>query len=241
MDIKKILKKKRENKQEPQIYYADDLISIYTAFRDQVYNSSSVLYPSSGFDASPAKVFDKVTFVDMEDGNHGCVKKLQEAGLDAVKQDIREYTPNDLHDMLILLNPSIPTEWASKHLKSGGYIISNDYHRNASEMYKKPDQFDLWGTIDFVEKDRRKKNNEVVISRDLEDLFQPVANEEELKRYRSEHYEFLEELFKVYGANMASFNADRPFGEKWSDYRKMMRLDGMPAKRISDRYIFTKK
>ena len=49
-----------------QIYFADDLIAIYTAFRDQVFNPQSVLYPSCGFDASPAKVFKNTMFVDIE-------------------------------------------------------------------------------------------------------------------------------------------------------------------------------
>lgn len=32
-------------REEPQIYFADDLIEIYTAFKDQVHNPQSVLYP----------------------------------------------------------------------------------------------------------------------------------------------------------------------------------------------------
>jgi len=155
------------SRKEPQIYFSDDLIAIYTAFCDQVYRPQSVLYPSCAFDASPARVFDNVTFVDIENGSEGCVRKLQEAGLQAIKQDIKTYTPEDLHDLLILLNPTIPTEWASRHLKSGGYVIANNYHGNASEMYHQPDQFNLWGTIDFVEKDRRKGDNRVVVSRNL--------------------------------------------------------------------------
>ena len=225
---------------EPQIYFAGDLISIYSAFRNQIYNPSSVLYPSCGFDASPARVFSNVTFVDKEEGNERCVSKLQEAGLNALKQDIRKYHPKNVHDLLILLNPSIPTEWASKHLKSGGYILANNYHGNATEMYGQPDQFDLWGTIDFVEKNISKGDNRVVISRNLEGLFEPVANEEELKRFRPEYYEFLGGVFRAFALNMRNFNADRPFEEVWADYREMMQ-EGMPSKKIADRYVFVKK
>ncbi len=223
-----------------QIEFVDDLIAIYTAFRDQVYNPQSVLYPSCGFDASPAKVFANVTFVDIEDGNEGCVRALQEAGLHALKQDIRTYTPKDLHDLLILLNPATPTEWASRHLKSGGYVLANDYHENASEMYRQPEQFTLWGVIDFAEQDRRKKDARVVVSRNLEDLFQPVANEEELKRFRPEYYELVKGVSYSLTMNMPNFSADRPFEKVWADYREMMK-EGMPSKRVADRYIFVKR
>jgi len=228
------------SRKELQIYFSDDLIAIYTAFCDQIYSPQSVLYPSCAFDASPARVFDNVTFVDIENGSEGCVRKLQEAGLQAIKEDIKTYTPGDLHDLLILLNPTIPTEWASRHLKSGGYVIANNYHGNASEMYHQPDRFNLWGTIDFVEKDRRKGDNRVVVSRNLEDLFQPVANEVELKKFRPEYHEFLQRVFESFATNMGNFSADGPFEKVWANYRKIMH-EGMPSKRVADRYVFVKK
>ena len=117
-----------ENQTKPELEYGKDSILIYTAFKDQVYSPKSVLYPSCGFDASPSRVFDNVTFVDVENGNEGCIEALQRQGLKAIKQDIREYQPTEEHDLLILLNPSIPIEWASQHLKKGGYVLSNNYH-----------------------------------------------------------------------------------------------------------------
>lgn len=227
--------------EEPKIYFADDLIAIYTAFRDQVYNPQSVLYPSSGFDASPAKVFRNVTFVDKEDGNEGCVAKLQEAGLRALKQDIQQYTPTQEHELLILLNPAIPTEWASQHLKSGGYIIANDYHGNASEMYQSPDRFTLWGVIDFIEKDRRKGDNQVVISKDITDLFVPAESGEELKRLRPFDYEFIS---TSYPHSLRSQNIEpaAKFEDMYVQFQRMMRAsEQLPSKRVTDRYIFVKK
>jgi len=227
-------------KEEPEIYFSDELIALYTAFKNQVYKPESVLYPSSGFDASPAKVFDNVTFVDVEDGNEGCIRKLQEAGFKALKQDIREYSPKKLHDLLILLNPSISTEWASRHLKSGGYILANNYHGNASEMYRQPDEFTLWGVMDFAERDRRKGDNRVIISRNLENLFQPVENAVEFQRLRPDDFEFTRDMvlsFVKEGYVKVDTNAS--FEEKWAAYRKTMR-EGMPSKRVADRYIFIK-
>ena len=80
---------RREKKNEEPIYFAKDLQAMYTVFRDQIHNPASVLYPSCGFDASPTRVFNNVTFVDKEEGNEGCVAKLQEAGFHALKMDIR--------------------------------------------------------------------------------------------------------------------------------------------------------
>ena len=143
---------------EYPIYFADDLIAIYTAFKQEIFSSGSVLYPSCGYDASPARVFDKVMFVDKEDGNEGCVSQLQKAGLNAIKQDIREYDPSEKHDLLILLNPAIPVSWATPHLISGGYVIANNYHGSATSLYTNQDEFLLWGTMDFLKKDSRKND-----------------------------------------------------------------------------------
>lgn len=227
--------------ENPQIYYADDLIALYTAFRDRVYNPQSVLYPSCGFDASPARVFDNVTFVDVEQGNEGCIRGLQEAGLQALKQDIRDYQPKRLHDLLILLNPSIPSEWATRHLRQGGYIIANDYHSNATQINENPEQFTLWGTMDFAEKDRRKGDFRVIVSRDLDDLFQPVNDADEFKRLRPEDFDFTKTMVLSFvDQGIVIADKDAPFEEKWAAYRDSMR-EGMPYKRVAERYIFVKK
>lgn len=236
-----MFKRKRKNdSNEPKIYFADDLIAIYNEFKENVYNPQSVLYPSCGFDASPAKVFDDVTFVDLEYGNKGCVRKLQQAGLHALNKDIREYKPAKEHDLLILLNPAIPSEWASRHLKSGGYILANDYHQNSSEIYRNPDDFSLWGVIDLVEREGKNQRYSANFSRNLEGLFEPVSNESELMIFRPKHHEFLKTMFSSLAINMENFNADRPFEQVWSDYRELMG-EGMPSKRFADRYIFLKK
>ena len=48
---------------KPKLEFGENLISFYTAFRNQVYSPKSVLYPSCGFDASPSRVFENVVFV----------------------------------------------------------------------------------------------------------------------------------------------------------------------------------
>ncbi len=150
-----------------QISFSDSSIAIYNSFREQVYSPQSVLYSSCGYDASPAKVFENVTFVDIEEG---CVKKLQEAGLHALKQNIKTYIPKDLHDLLILLCPATPPGWATRHLKPGGYVIADEWHQTATNIYRQPQKFTLLGTIDV------KRDKSVVISRNLDDLFEPVKD-----------------------------------------------------------------
>jgi len=139
-----------ENKDSKLEYY-DKLIAIYSAFKEQIYNPKSVLYPSCGFDASPTKVFDNVTFVDIEKGNEGCIEELKEAGFYALKQDIKTYTPKQLHDLVILLNPAIHSEWALQYLRSSGYILSNNYHGNAAWLNNHPKEFNLIGVADCVD------------------------------------------------------------------------------------------
>jgi len=230
-----------QHKEESSIYLADDLIALYTAFRNQVYSPRSVLYPSCGYDASPSVVFSNVTFVDVEAGNEGCVAKLRDAGLVAFKQDIRQYDPSEEHDLLILLNPAIPTLWASSHLKQGGYVLSNDYHGNASEMYSMQDAFSLLCTMNFAERDRRKSNNLVVVSRDLEGLFEPVKGAEEFEHFRPSDFKF-EKMMVDSFVNQRMVNVDlgASFEEKWRAYREMMG-EGMPFRKVADRYVFVKK
>lgn len=227
--------------QKPKIYFADDLISIYTAFRDQVHNPKSVLYPSCGFDASPARVFPNVTFVDIEHGSEGCVAALKEAGLNAIKTDIREYRTSEAHDLLVLLNPAINPEWATRHLIRGGYVIANDYHNSASRLAQQPDQFLLFGTIDFIEQDRRKNDNRAVISRNIEDLFVPVENIEEFARLRPDDFNFTKEMVESFAERgILKVHPSATLREKWEAHMETMKL-GMPYKRVAERYIFVKK
>lgn len=219
--------------------YHDDLIAIYRAFQEQVMRPKSVLHPSCAYDASPSKVFDAVTYVDID---QAAMQVFREHGLDAHGQDIREYKPTKEHDLLILLNPCIATEWASQHLRQGGHILTDNYHGNASGMYRKPDEFEFVGTLDFVEKDRRKEDNRVVYSQNLEGLFVPVQDFEELQRLRPDAYEVIAATFlhlhKMYRGNRSADTIE-------AQYRIVKEMMGeseeLPAKRVAERYAFVKK
>lgn len=127
--------------ESPKLEYVNDLIALYQVFQVEYHNPRSVLYPSCGFDASPSKVFDNVTYVDIEHGNKGCIETLKKAGLKAIKGDIRDYKPTEEHDLLILQKPVIPPEWATQHLMPGGYVIANDYHQTATKLRERSDEF----------------------------------------------------------------------------------------------------
>jgi len=224
---------------EKQPQYHDDLIAIYTAFRDQVHNARAVLHPSCADDASPSRVFDTVTYVDLD---QEAMRVFREHRLDAHGQDIREYKPTQEHDLLILLNPQIPTEWASQHIRKGAYILANNYHGNATGMYERPDAFEMIGVIDFVESDRRTGDNRVVFSRNLEGLFEPVRDFEELRELRPDAYDFIgtafEHLYKMYDGDRLGNTPE----ERYKIVKEMMgESEELPAKRVADRYIFVKR
>jgi len=227
-------------KGKPELEFGNDLISIYTAFRNKVYYPKSVLYPSCGFDASPSRVFSNVIFVDSENGNKGCIEALQKEGLNAIKQNIRDYIPKQHHDLLILLNPVIYHESATRHLSSGGWIIANDYHHTASDMYK-DNNFLLWGGIDFIEKDGRKEDFRVKISKNIGGFFQPVRDMEEFRKLRPKAYNLIKKIAEsLMKQSLLKVDESASLDEMFYEYRKYMEAE-MPSKRVADRYIFIKK
>jgi hypothetical protein len=230
---------KPEASAEPE--YSEGQIAIYRAFREQVHDAKSVLHPSCGFDASPARAFPNVTFVDKEDGNEGAIDALRKHGLKALKMDIREYRPEEEHDLLILLNPSIPTEWASRHIPSGAFILSNNYHGNAAGMWRERHSYEPFGTIDFAESDRRKGDNRVVVSRSLEGLFEPVKDFEELRRLRPSMHEFIRTAYPHLLIS-AGLEPGKTIEEAYRRHQRMMHeSEALPSKRKADMYIFVKK
>ena len=126
---------------DPNIY---DFTQIYKTFKDEVYDPESVFYPSCGYDGTPSKVFgDKVTYLDIE---KEVAHTHQEAGHKTLCQDIRSYIHQERYDLLIILNPQVPTPQMTKHLVSGGYVIANQYHGNASFLHAS-DDFTLLGVF----------------------------------------------------------------------------------------------
>jgi hypothetical protein len=209
------------------------LITLYTKFRDTIYYPKSVLYTSSGYDASPAHVFPNVTFVDAEDGNAGCIDALKQAGLKAVKSDVRKYRPTENHDLLLLQNPVVPASYATPHLSKRGYVLANNYHGTARELAQEREAFEFVAGLDV-------KDDKVTVVRDLSGYFEPVADLEEFRRLRPDDYEFetrTAENFAVQG--IINCKPDAPLDEKFQVYREEMGFK-MPSRKVADYYLFIK-
>ncbi len=222
-----------------------ELVSLYKAFYENVQKSTSVLYPCCALDASPSQVFSNVTYVDIEDGISGAMEEFRKHGFKAICKDIREYEPIEKHDLLILLNATIPAEFATRHIESGAFIITNNYPGNlgnATEMYGAPERYTLFGTIDLVEKDRKKEMYKAVISQDLTNLFIPCEDEKELLECRPDIHKF---ILSMYPHLLRSFGENTEGKSFQEIYETVQKLKGssiqMPYRRAAERYVFVKK
>lgn len=216
-----------------QIYFADDLISLYSFFNDNIYSPEDVLYPSCGTDGSPSRVFDNVTFVDIDER---CIDQMKVLGLNAFNQDIRLYSPKNLHDFLILLNPFIPTSWASNHVSSEGYIFANDYHSNASQMFALPNHFQLVCGLNYDLSSQR-----VSCVDNLEGFFKEVKDFDELKSISPSKASFIEMAVNNFcDQGLIKVPSSFCFEQKWNVYRESLG-ERKPFRNGADYYLFQKK
>jgi hypothetical protein len=202
------------------------LIATFEAFKKQIYSPKSVLYPSCATDISPAKVFDNVTFVDI---NKQYIDSLVSEGFNALNQDIRKYEPKEIHDLLLLLNPVIPSEWATKHIPKGAYIIANNYHRNAKQLHEKPNEFKLLSLVDIT-----PRTDVATLSSDFTGIFVPTQSVDEIKRFRPEYMYFLNLCTSQMVKQGMSVEA------AYAKFREESR-EPWPFRRSADYYIFKKE
>lgn len=195
----------------------------YEALRE-IHEPTSVLYPSSAQDATPATVFENTTFVDIDEE---AVKTLQGAGFNAHHTDIRNYQPQEAHDLLILLNPQVPASWATPHLSPGGYVLANDYHATASEL-NATEGFELIATI----------SGDGAVSHDLEGHFKLIdmdtmahAQPERYRAMLSQRDMFIEE-------GILDAKRSDPEQDKWRSFFEATELS--PYERTASLYVFRK-
>jgi len=238
-EIVSLLKQLRGNlnKGEPEIKLETypDLVAKYVAFRDNVYNPKSVFHPCMANDASPSEVFGNVTYLDA-DARYPLLFKQK--GLTALTSDIDDYKPDQEHDLVILLNPAISSARAVKYLKPGGYVLTNDYHHNATELALDKENYKLIGTVNHSTESGRAE-----VSRDLTGLFELPDNLEQLKAARPHYHsiateeiggqvDLTEEILKeVRGLSKDNFR-------DWSIHFTVM---DFPFKKTAEFYIFQKK
>ncbi|MCL5430086.1 MAG: hypothetical protein M1504_01245 [Candidatus Marsarchaeota archaeon] len=121
------------------------LVPHLSTFRQKVCEPGLVLYPCSGIDASPGIVFGKerTTFVDMDEE---AVKRLKADGFNAVCQDIKDFKPG-YFSLLILSNPSIRASIVLGAMAGVDFIVANNYHGTARELFNEHEKFRLMGVI----------------------------------------------------------------------------------------------
>jgi hypothetical protein len=175
-----------------------------------------------------------VTFLDAEDGNSGCVQALIDAGYHAIKGDVRDYVPQEEHDLLILQNPAVPARWSTPHLKRGGYIICNNYHGTGQELAQTSEEFKLLAGLNV-------KNGVVKLDTGLEGYFEPVANAEEYRKLRPEGYAFdMGHVDHWISQGIIDCKPTDSLDAKLIALVKGMGLS-MPAKKVADQYLFQKR
>jgi len=130
---------------EPHVH--EDGLREYGEFQRRVIIPKNVFYPCGDMDITPVRAFPNSRVVLLDKNEHA-VNALKRSGIGAICQDIRDYRPSDKHDLLILLNPQIHSDLASKHIVNGGYILANNYHASARQLLENPENYDLTGAFE---------------------------------------------------------------------------------------------
>ena len=137
--------------EKPKPYFSEGLVRQYEFFRKNVYEPKRVFYPCCNFDLSPIRGFpnSEVVLVDKEEGLGEIMKQ---AGISQfIQGDVLKYVPENPFDLVIALNPCLLSRELTRHLDTGGYVLANNWHNNASQLLE-DSGFDGIGTIDRNEK-----------------------------------------------------------------------------------------
>jgi len=149
------------------------LITAYNTFQEHFKPDVRVVYhPCGSNDTSPSVSFphSRVVYVDISDA---ATKGLRAAGFEAHTASALEFDPGPV-DVLIMLNPQISAAIPASHVVSGGYVLCNDYHGNATELKSNPD-FSLVGVL------QRSGNMRVVDTDALDDYWKEIETDVEFR------------------------------------------------------------
>ena len=139
-------------------------IENYRFFASQFGTPGSIIYPCCFVDASPSQGFpnSRVLYIDNKlDVKDELTKLYSEKSLEFVCADAKTFQPQNDHDLLLILNPTLHTRSLSHLVKPGKLILANNYHRNANQMFEEPDSFEFLGLIDD-----RQRGNPVIVGID---------------------------------------------------------------------------
>lgn len=163
-------------------FHHDEWVAMHQAFVKEFGMPESVIYPCCGTDVSPSKVFDEVTYVDAEAGYIDCLLKED---FNAIQTNVEEFKTNELFDLLILLNPTISSFHITDKVKLNGFVMANNYHGNAKELFESPD-FEIKCII----------KQDASLDKDFNGLFERFESVEEYKEACPEEFAEILPLYK---------------------------------------------
>ena len=154
-----------------------DLVARYTCAATALGIHPKVVYhPCSGINISPSASFPDSRVIYVEIDPHA-VAALKQKGYEAHETSATEFKTEVPVDLLILLNPTIPSEGPAANLRSGGYVFTNNYHGNANELKSNPN-YELVGVVVPGEEGLHLDQE------NLDEYWQTVETEEEFKKAR---------------------------------------------------------
>lgn len=165
---------KNAGEREPRVH--EEIMRGYALIKEKLNINPKVIYhPCGADDVTPSRAFPnaRVIYAD-RDSNE--MHKLKHAGYEAYVADANTFDPVAV-DLVIVLNPSIEPDGPVSHLKTGGYVIANDYHQTARALKQNP-AFELVGIATSGKEGRYSKYDTTA----LEDYWKEVETEEEFKR-----------------------------------------------------------
>ncbi len=230
-----------------------DDTGLYTTFRDVFGQPESALYAGSGTDTQPADVFEpgkdgRVVHVDRLPGH---MEVLSEAGYAAEATSLDSYTPDQLHDLVIMRLPAFPAEDAAQHLGHGGYVLTDDKHM---DLFADPDFRPVAALEQRVDGDGRTYAVDVVQS-GLESYFRPAPSPETLQEQRPEMFQ---RLIRLMERHVVEAGEDVWFEDAWERFQDLPEVDelttarpgipkrawaepALPPIKSADRYVFRKE
>ncbi len=126
--------------------YNRNLISQYNYFRRNIHEPRRVFYPCCELDASPVKGFPNSEVV-LVDNDENLIEPMRREGITQfIHQDVLAYNPKTPFDLVIILNPGLPSRDLTRHLRKGGYALADNWNDNAQELLDDK-RFEGIGTI----------------------------------------------------------------------------------------------
>ena len=105
-----------------------------------------MFYPCCGADASPIRGFPNSEVVLMDEDNDAAEIMRQNNTSNFIPGDVLKHKPQVPYDLIILLNPTLPSKDLTRHLVLGGYVLANNYTKNVAQLLRDK-RFEGIGTL----------------------------------------------------------------------------------------------